>query len=168
MSIESVQVSSIMTKDVKKAKEDQTLRAVASAMVEYDIGSMIIVKNTDARLPVGIVTERDIVRLVGRPKMTFATQVREVMKKPLITVNPKASIRDAMQIMQMKDIRRLPIVENGKLMGIVTDKDIFRAILKSQTLITDMISDTVIFEYKPMYEQLSNFMLNEMYLPGGR
>jgi CBS domain-containing protein len=168
MSIESIQVSSIMTKDVRKAKESQTIRAVASAMVDYGIGSMIIVKDTDVQSPVGILTERDIVRLVGRPKLSFAAQVSEVMKKPLITADPKASIRDAMQIMQQKNIRRLPIVENGKLVGIVTDKDIFKALLKSQTLITDMITDTVIFEYKPVYEQLSDFMLSELYLPGGR
>lgn len=168
MSIESVQISSIMTTDVKTARESQTIRAVAGAMVEHGIGSMVIVKDSDRRTPVGIFTERDIVRLVGAPTLTFATQVKEVMKKPLITADPKVSIRDAMQTMQAENIRRLPVVEKGKLIGIVTDKDIFKAILKSQTLISDMISDTVIFDYKPVYEQLSEFMLSEIYLPGGR
>lgn len=156
-----------MTRDVKTAKENQTISAIASAMSEYGIGSMVIVKSTDLCSPVGIITERDIVRLVGA-KMSPATRAKEIMKKPLITADPKASIRDAVQTMQTENIRRLPIVENGKMVGIVTDKDIFRALLKSQTLITDMISDTVIFEYKPVYEQLSDFMLSEIYTPGGR
>lgn len=168
MGVESIQVSSIMTKDVKKARESQTIRDIASSMVEHGIGSMVIVKESDGRSPVGIITERDIVRFVGAPKTSFATPVREVMKKPLITADPKVSIRDAMQTMQTENIRRLPIVEKGKLIGIVTDKDIFRALVKNQALLTDMITDTVIFEYKPVYEQLSDFMLREMYLPGGR
>ena len=168
MGIESIQVSSIMSKDVKKARESQTIKEVASAMVEHGVGSIVIVKESDGRSPVGIITERDIVRFVGAPNMSFATQVKEVMKMPLITADPKVSVRDAMQTMQTENIRRLPIVEKGKLIGIVTDKDIFRALLKSQSLLTDMIADTVIFEYKPVYEQLSDFMMGEMYLPGGR
>lgn len=156
-----------MTKDVKKATEGQTVRDVASAMVEHGVGSIIIVKDADRQSPVGIITERDIVGFVGTPQMSFAVQVKDVMKKPLITADPKASVRDAMQTMQMENIRRLPIVENGKMIGIVTDKDIFRALLKSQSLLADMITDTIIFEYKPVYEQLSEFMLSEMYLPGG-
>ncbi len=166
MSIESMPVSSVMTRDVKTASETSTVRSVAELMDKHGIGSIVIVK--EKGVPAGIITERDIVRLVGRANMSFAVQVKEVMKKPVITADAMTSIKDALQTMQAKDIRRLPVVENGKMVGIVTDKDIFRAILKNQALLTGIISDSVLIEYKPVYDRLAEFMLDEMYRPGGR
>ena len=165
MSIESVPVSSVMTKDVKTANENQTIRAVAGMMTENNIGSIVIVKKGDKQTPVGIITERDVVKLVGLPQISFAAQVKEVMKKPVITVGPMTSLQETVQTMQAKNIRRLPVVEKGKMVGIITDTDIFRAIIKNQALVTSIISENVFVEYKPVYEQLSEFMLSEMYLP---
>jgi CBS domain-containing protein len=162
-----------MSRNVKTAKEGQTIRAVAAMMTEHDIGSVVIVD--EDRSPVGIITERDLVRLVGSPQTSFAAPARDVMKKPVITAEAMTSLRDAMQTMQAKNIRRLPVVEKGergkeKMVGIVTDKDIFRAIIKNQALLTGIISDSVLVEYKPVYERLSEFMLSEIYQPspGGR
>lgn len=167
MSIESIQVSSIMTKGVRTAGEDQTIRAVAEMMDKHDIGSIVIIDNKGS--PSGIITERDIVRLVGASKTTFAASAKSVMKTPIITADAMMSLKDALQTMHSKNIRRLPIVQNGKMVGIVTDKDIFRAILKSEVLISSVISDSVLIEYKPVYERLSEFMLSELYQPhGGR
>lgn len=168
VSIESIPVSSVMTKDVKTANEGQTIRAVAALMTENNIGSIVIVTKEDKQKPVGIITERDVVRLVGQPQISFAAQVKSVMKKPVITIGPIASLREAIQTMQISNIRRLPVVEKDRLVGIVTDTDIFRAIIKSQTMITSIISENVFAEYKPVYEQLSEFMLSEIYPPGGR
>jgi CBS domain-containing protein len=156
-----------MTKDVKTATEGQTIRAVAAIMAENDIGSVVIVKKAD-KTPVGIFTERDVVKLAGSPQISFAAQIKEVMKKPVITVGPMTSLREAVQTMQVRNIRRLPVVEKGEMMGIVTDSDIFRAIIKNQAVITSIINENVFMEYKPVYEQLSEFMLSEMYSPGGR
>jgi CBS domain-containing protein len=167
MSIESISVSSIMTKEVKTAREDQTIRAVAEMMARFNIGCIVIVNSKG--IASGIMTERDIVKLVGEPKVSFAAPVSSVMKKPIITADAKMSLRDALQTMQAKNIRRLPVVENDRMVGIVTDKDIFRAILKSEALIASVISDSVLVEYRPIYERLSDFMLSEIYPPwGGR
>ncbi|UVS69561.1 CBS domain-containing protein [Nitrososphaera viennensis] len=166
MGIESIPVSSIMTKGVRTAGEDQTIRAVAEMMDKHGIGSVVI---TDSKgLPSGIITERDIVRLVGSPKTSLAALAKSVMKKPVITADAMMSLKDALQTMQAKDIRRLPVVEKGKMIGIVTDKDIFRAILKNQALVSSIVSDSVLVENRPVYERLSEFMLNEIYQPGGR
>lgn len=165
MSIESIPVSSIMTKEVRTAGEDQTIRAIAEMMNKHDIGSVVITDNKDS--PSGIITERDIVRFVGSSKTTFAAPAKNVMTKPIITADAMMSLKDAMQTMQSKNIRRLPIVEKGKMVGIVTEKDIFRAILKSQALVSSVISDSVLIEYRPVYERLSEFMLSEIYQPQG-
>nr|WP_294807114.1 CBS domain-containing protein [uncultured Nitrososphaera sp.] len=167
MSIESISVSNFMTKVVRTAGEDQTIRTVAEMMDKHDIGSVVIIDSNGS--PSGIITERDIVRLVGSPKTSFAASAKSVMKKPIITADAITSLKDALQTMQSKNIRRLPIVEKGKMVGIITDKDIFRAILKSQTLVSSVVSDSVLIEYRPIYERLSEFMLSEIYQPqGGR
>jgi CBS domain-containing protein len=169
MSIESVTVASIMTKEVKTAKESQTVKAVAKIMNETGIGSLVIVKGTEVDKPIGIITERDLVRVAGTAEvLTLQMPVRDIMSKPVITIDSNSSIRDAIQSMELNNFRRLPVVDREKKMvGIITDKDIFRAIMKSQPLITS-ISGSVSVEYRPVYERFSEFVLDEMLLPGNR
>lgn len=170
MSIESVTVESIMTKDVKTANEDQGVNVVASIMSENNIGSVVITGGENNK-PVGIITERDIVRIFGTDKilkvLTHKLQVHDIMSKPVIAINERSSIKDAIQTMQLNNIRRLPIInsEKGIMVGIVSDSDIFRAIMKSQSLLTTIGESIVMEQYKPVYERFSEFMLGEMLLP---
>jgi CBS domain-containing protein len=169
MSIESITISSVMVRDVKTAKESQTVKAVAKIMADNNIGSVVIVKNAnDPDRPVGIVTERDIVRIAGAEKaLTLQMPAREVMSKPVITIDAMGSIRDALQTMELNNIRRLPVVDKEKKMvGIVTDKDVFRALMRSQSLVASFC-ESFLVEYKPVYERLGEFMLGEMPFPGG-
>ena len=112
-SLESISVSSIMITDVKTAKENQTIQAVCKILYENKIGSIIIIKNfasenKESKVPVGIITERDIVRLVSLPDILSVDQpVYLLMKAPLITIGPNSSIIEAIETMQQKDIRRL-------------------------------------------------------------
>lgn len=168
MSIESITVSNVMVGNVKTAKESQTVKAVAKIMADNNIGSVVIVKNTDANNPVGIITERDIVRIAGAEKtLTLQMAARDVMSKPVITIDAMSSIRDALQAMELNNIRRLPVVDKEKnMIGIVTDKDIFRALMKSQSLVASFC-ESLLVEYKPVYERLSEFVLGETPMPGG-
>jgi CBS domain-containing protein len=158
-----------MTKEVKTAKESQTVKAAAKIMIEKDIGSLVIVKGTEPDRPVGIITERDLVRVVGTTDTsTLQMPVRDIMSKPVVTIEASSSIKDAIQSMELNNFRRLPVVDREKKMvGIVTDKDIFKVIMKSQALITSM-SGSLSVEYRPVYERFSEFVLDEMLLPGGR
>src|ERR671922_1346104 len=126
MSIESIPVSSFMTKNIKTETEDQNIQAVCKIMNENNIGSVIVIKIIDGNnKDVGIITERDVVRIIGllHPSL-LQVPLRDVMSKPLITLSPNHSIKDAIETMQLKNIRRIPIVEKEKLEGIITDKDI--------------------------------------------
>jgi CBS domain-containing protein len=168
MSIESITVSNVMVRNVKTASESQTVKAVAKIMTDNNIGSVVIVKNAGASRPVGIITERDIVRIAGvEQALTLQMSARDVMSKPVITIDATSSIKDALQAMELKNIRRLPVVDKEKnMVGIVTDKDIFRALMKSQSLVASFC-ESFFVEYKPVYERLSEFMLGEMPMPGG-
>jgi CBS domain-containing protein len=178
VSIESIPVSSLMSKNVKTQTSDQNIRAVCRIMHENNIGSVVIVNhgrdhtngnNTDNK-PVGIITERDIVRIIGRLEPSlFVVPVHELMSKPLITISPNNSVREAMHTMQAKNIRRIVVVEkegkdnnNDKMVGIITDKDIFRAIMKNQSLIPSILNDELLTQHKPVYEQFSEYWFGDI------
>jgi CBS domain-containing protein len=172
MSIESVPVSSIMVRDVKTAEENQSINAIAKVMSDNNIGSVVIVKSDDIEGLSGIITERDIVRIAAAAahnsslSSTLQLLARDIMSKPVITIDAGSSIQDAIQNMKLNNIRRLPVVDKeGKMVGIITDKDMFRAIISSQSLVAS-ISENVAIEYRPMYERLSEFIMGEMLLPG--
>jgi CBS domain-containing protein len=137
-SIETLSVSSFMTRDVKTEKEDQNVLTACRIMHENNIGSVIIVKKDDKNniKPVGIITERDVVRLLGslNPSL-LQIPLRDIMSKPLINISINSSVKDAIQTMQQKNIRRLVISDGERMIGIITAKDIFRAIMNNQDLI---------------------------------
>jgi CBS domain-containing protein len=171
MSMESVAVSNIMVRDVKIAKENQSINAIAKVMSDNNIGSVVIVKSDDDLEGLGgIITERDIVRITAAAQTsssTFQLLACDIMSKPVVTIDATSSIQDAIQSMKLNNIRRLPVVDRErKMVGIIADKDIFRAIINSQSLVAS-ISENVTIEYRPIYERLSGFMMGEMLLPGG-
>lgn len=171
MSLESVPVSDIMVRNVKTAEENQSINVIARMMSDNNIGSVVIVKSDKVDGLAGIITERDIVRITGAVQTSSSTLLQliahDIMSKPVITINAGSSIQDAIQSMNLSNIRRLPVVNGeGKMVGIITDKDIFRAILNSQSLVAS-ISENVTIEYRPVYERLSEFMVGEMLLPRG-
>lgn len=151
---------------MKTANEYESVKAVASIMSNNNIGSVVIVTEAE-NTPIGIVTERDIVHVAGTIEaLMLHLLAREIMSKPVITIDARSSVQDAIQSMKLNNIRRLPVVDReGKMVGIITDKDIFRAIINRQSLVAS-ISENVTIEYRPMYERLSEFMIGEMLLPG--
>lgn len=145
----NVQVFDFMTRNVITISESRTLKQASKLMYEDNIGSIVILKegsgsNLDGNvsgsttekkeIPIGIVTERDIARTVGfaaKHSIFGDIPLAEMMSKPLITVQPGASLKDAVVLMQQKDIRRLPIIDkDGQLVGIITEKDILRVVFK--------------------------------------
>jgi CBS domain-containing protein len=139
MSLDSVLVSAIMSKDVKTEVEDQDIGAICRLMDVNDIGSVVIVKRQDKeQIPVGIITERDIVRTLGRKTGDLKEPLTTFMSKPIISIQSNSSAREAMQLMNSNHIRRIVVVNlSGKIVGILTEKDIFREMLKKTGLIDD-------------------------------
>jgi trk system potassium uptake protein TrkH len=89
-------------------------------MVNQDIGAVVI---TRGKLPIGIITERDILqRVVRANRDPSKTLVGDVMSKPVITVDYKATSKRALEIMREHKIRRLVVVEGEKFAGLVTER----------------------------------------------
>ncbi len=115
-------VKDIMTKNVVTVEpEDRALNA-AVKMREKGIGALIVVSKGS---PVGILTERDLVRkVIAAKKDPKSTRVADIMSKPLVTTTPNTSVREAAKKMMINDVRRLPVVASGKLVGIITAADL--------------------------------------------
>jgi CBS domain-containing protein len=115
-----VRISAIMTQAAVTDRADDDLAAAARKMWEQQTGSLLVLHGEDL---VGIITERDVLRAVatGTP---LDTPVSEVMSKELITVEPGTSLREAAQIMTERWIRHLPVLESGRLVGVVSQRDL--------------------------------------------
>jgi CBS domain-containing protein len=115
-----VRISDIMTEAALTDRSDDSLASAARKMREQQTGSLLI---TDGDQLLGIVTERDILRAVAE-EIPLDTPISEVMSKDLVTVEPSTSLRDAARIMTEKWIRHLPVLEVGRLVGIVSQRDL--------------------------------------------
>jgi CBS domain-containing protein len=164
-SIETISVSSFMTRDLKTEREDQNVITACRIMHENNIGCVIIVGKNGANheKPIGIITERDVVRLLGslNPSL-LQTPLRDIMSKPVITIPINSSVRDAIQTMQQKNIRRLVISDGERMVGIITDKDIFRAIMNNQDLIPSLLGDKLLIERKTVYDQFGQHWFGDI------
>jgi len=116
-------VSALMSTKVVTVKSTDKAGKALQTMVRHKIGSIIIVEKGK---PVGILTERDISTRVAKGQNVRGMIVRNIMSKPLVTIGPSAEVSQAVEQMVRKDIRRLPVMEGDKLLGMVTERDIFR------------------------------------------
>jgi len=194
--IDTVSISSIMTKEVKTANDDQSLYEICKIMHENNIGSVVITKGRkeaesiaeakSTREPVGIITERDVVNKIALKldPASYRSSVLElfaskIMSAPLTTIFPNSTIRDAMDTMLRKNIRRLVVIDgpghddkkgeenspnkSDRLIGIVTDKDIFKAIINNQGYMTDILTDRAFISHKDLLERLGENLFGELW-----
>lgn len=136
--IKNIDVTNLMTKRVITITESQPLQEASKLMYQNNIGSIIVIKSSDKNenenenVPIGIITERDIARIVGFTSTFSPTiPISELMSKPLLTVTSSSTLKEAADLMQQNNIRRLPVLDNnGKLVGIVTSKDILKSVME--------------------------------------
>jgi len=116
-------VKEAMKKDVKTIRPSDTVKDAAVLMNENRIGSLVVVSGTGA--VTGIVTERDILTdVVATGKNAVDVKVEDIMTKELITISPEKSLEDAADLMTKNKIKKLPVIEGGKLLGIITATDL--------------------------------------------
>jgi len=120
-------LAQIMTSPVKTVNSSDELSVAAQKMVKNDIGAVVVVED---KTPLGILTERDIIRQVLKGNNVLRKPAEKVMSKPLVTATPGTSIEDAFELMLRNKIRRLPVLEGNKLVGIVTERDLMRWVLR--------------------------------------
>ena len=120
----TLRVEDVMVKDVIKINEDVTIKEAAGLMNKYEIGCLIAVKKGKVS---GILTERDLLkRVVAESKDASKLRVRDVMTSPLIVAETKMDLGEAVRLMFQRKIKKLPVVEDKRLVGLVSLTDIAR------------------------------------------
>jgi CBS domain-containing protein len=120
------QIQDVMTKQLHTVRNDATLRTVARMMHDQKIGD-VVVTNADGTM-CGIVTDRDlVVRGMAEQRDPDTTQVAVVCTDEVIKLPPSATIDEAVKLMREHAVRRIPVVSDGKAVGIVTIGDLARA-----------------------------------------
>ncbi len=122
MAMELLEVGDIMTPKVVTEEEDTPVTKISKDMEAFGIGSVVITK--DDR-PVGIITDRDIaLKVTMRNRVPGEIKAKDIMSTPLITVEPDTPVEKACEILAENGIRRLPVLDGDKLVGIVSVRNI--------------------------------------------
>jgi diguanylate cyclase (GGDEF)-like protein len=123
-----------MEKNIITATRTDTVLVLAEKLRMHRIGALVIVN--DNYYPEGVVTERDIVRaFLKYREQTFDKKAHQIMRYPVMGVTPEESIETAADLMAEKMVRRVPVVENNRLVGIISFEDITNALEQSNALL---------------------------------
>ena len=132
-----VLVREVMSKDVKVVRLDSSIKEVVATMNKFNIGSIIVVQGDR---PVGVISERDILRRVVEPCLAPETlTAKQVMTSPVITISETASMDEAAKLMAKKKVRKIPVMNKQKLVGIVTFTDIVTKVLTMLSILEELV-----------------------------
>ncbi|MCS7095063.1 MAG: CBS domain-containing protein [Thaumarchaeota archaeon] len=122
----TVRVRDVMESPVPTIDAGATVAEAVKRMVAENVWSFLVTKKG---LPVGVVTERDILRRCISKGHSLNTKIEEIMSSPIITIDPDEPIGRALQLMAEKNIRRLYVVEEGKVIGRITQTKSMESLL---------------------------------------
>jgi CBS domain-containing protein len=115
----SQKVSDLVEKDFTALDENLTIDEAAKIMRNKGSTSILVTNNRSGK-PIGIITERDILyRVVAENRAPSKTQLKSLISSPLITIDEKSSLKNAISLMMSKGIRRLPVIQGDNIIGIV-------------------------------------------------
>ncbi len=117
-----MEVKEMMSRPIITEDGDTIVTKIAEDMDELGVGSVVI---TSEGKPAGIITERDIaLKVLLKDRRASEVKAKEIMAFPLVTIEPETSVDEACKLAARKRIKRLPVVENGMLVGIVSIRDL--------------------------------------------
>lgn len=132
-----ISVKEVMTEKVITTDIEESALKVGKEMIKHNVGSIIVTKNDEA---VGIITERDMVKkIIAKNKKTENVSASMLMSSPLIMIKPSTNVIDASKIMSKANVRRLVVMQNGKIVGIITDRDLLTIAPGLNTILSDLI-----------------------------
>ncbi len=133
LEVKTMQVKEVMTADPACCTPEDGLRDVAQLMIDHDCGEIPVVENKESNLPIGVITDRDIVcRTIARGLNPLDLSVADCMTKPCVTVTPDMLIEECSRILEENQIRRVPVVDaEGSCCGIVSLADIALRVRKN-------------------------------------
>ncbi len=140
MKVESILATKSL--NVITVRPDQSLKDAIDLLMEHDIGALIVVD--DLGQPVGIISERDIVREAARTETILSLTVDRVMTKDLIIGSPEDDLSAVLQTMIARHFRHLPIVDQERLIGVISIRDVLKVQLDEYQGEVDTLQTQVI------------------------
>ena len=131
-----ITVMDAMSKSPVSVSPNDNVLESTRLMMEKHVGSLLV-KEKESLL--GILTERDLIRMISLGIDPKTTRVRQIMTTKITTISPEKDIYDAIVLMNNEDLRRLPVTVNGRVIGLITLRDI----LTLQPTLFDLILDMV-------------------------
>jgi predicted transcriptional regulator len=129
MKFELKNVSDVMNKSIISVDKNDIIRTAVNKMVHGDIGAVIVTEKDE---PIGILTERDILKFIANEKMDLDNKVENIMSTPLISVDSSSSLGEAAEVMLTNNVRRLIIKEKDKYVGIISQRELQRFVTESR------------------------------------
>jgi CBS domain-containing protein len=134
----NLEAGKIAETDFVALDENTVVAEAAKAMYKSEKCSIIVTRNDatkgGSRVPVGIITERDIIyRIVAQNRGPFKVALKDIMSAPLITIDSKASAEEALSLMKENNIARLPVLNRGVIVGLLTTKALVRKVPLGKT-----------------------------------
>jgi CBS domain-containing protein len=121
-----LRVKDLMNTEVAVIAPDSTMALAATIMADDGFSSLVVVDKNDI---MGIITEKDFLeKIAAKGKAAIDIKVRDIMSSPVVSVSPEMTVLEAGKIAGEKHVKRLPVVESGKLVGIVTQTDLIRVL----------------------------------------
>ena len=122
--VERINIKKVMTKKVISCSPEKTIVEAATVMNKNSIGVLVVL---DKKKLVGVISERDIINKVVSKRLDITkTLVKDVMTKKVITGTPEMTDLDVARIFSTKKIKKLPILKDGKVVGIITQTDMLK------------------------------------------
>jgi two-component system, sensor histidine kinase and response regulator len=125
--LQNMTVADIMTKYVITIRAEEDVIHAATKMIAEDISCLVVIEN---EAPVAVLSERDFLRKVPLSKAVFTMKVKDIMSPALFTVPPGTKLPEAVRIMKEKGFRRLVVAQDGKMLGVVTQTDFTRTLMR--------------------------------------
>ena len=117
----TITVADVMTKSVISVDASMTINETAKMMEDAKVGAVIIMEDNT---PVGIVTDRDFAVKVAAHAYEISSPIKQIMSSPLLSINSDESVRNAADLMHERGVRKLPVISDDKVVGIITATDI--------------------------------------------
>lgn len=141
-----ITVRDIMTKSVIAVDSSITVNEAAKLMEDVKVGAVIVMENNT---PVGIITDRDFAVKIVAHAYQISTPVKQIMSAPLIAINPDESVWMVADLMYTRGIRKIPVIEDDKVIGIITSTDLVNQLaISTDEDIRKMYHESVIKVYK--------------------
>lgn len=139
-------VKNIMTKSVVSVDASLTINEAAKMMEDAKVGAIIVMENNT---PVGIVTDRDFAVKVAAHAYQISEPIKKIMSSPLIAIGPEESVWMISELMYTRGIRKLPVIDNDNVVGMVTATDLVNQLaVSTEKDIQMMYHESLIKVYK--------------------